>query len=261
MWLWGYFAVWNAASAMTRLALPPKEAHIWYALPDELTDPRLLDAYRALMAPGERERQLRYYFEKNRHEYLITRALVRTALSRYADVPPAAWVFEAGEHGKPHVAWPEVSPRLSFNLSNTTGMVACIIAVERDVGIDVEEVERAVRAMEVADRFFSPSEVSALRALPEAEQPARFITYWTLKESYIKARGLGLAIPLDQFSFLIDEGKEPGIALDPRLNDHPATWQFARLRPTRRHAVAAAVRIAPGERVALSARMTVPLVF
>lgn len=246
---------------MTRLALPPTEAHIWYALPDELTDPRLLDAYRALMAPGERERQLRYYFEKNRHEYLITRALVRTALSRYADVPPEAWVFEAGEHGKPHIAWPEVSPRLSFNLSNTTGMVACMIAIERDLGVDVEERERAVRAMEVADRFFSPAEVSDLRGLPEAEQPGRFITYWTLKESYIKARGMGLAIPLDQFSFLIRGSEEPVIGFDPRLKDDPATWQFARIRPTRRHAMAAAVRVAPGERVALSARMTVPLVF
>jgi 4'-phosphopantetheinyl transferase len=246
---------------MQRLALSPGSAHIWYALPDELTDPRLLDAYRSLMAPGERERQLRYYFEKNRHEYLITRALVRTTLSRYADVPPEAWVFEAGAHGKPHIAWPEVSPRLSFNLSNTTGMVACIIAAEREVGVDVEELERAVRAMEVADRFFSPSEVTALRALPEADQPARFITYWTLKEAYIKARGMGLAIPLDQFSFLISQGREPGIAFDPRLKDDPATWQFARLLPTRRHAVAAAVRVAPGERVALSARKTVPLVF
>jgi 4'-phosphopantetheinyl transferase len=246
---------------MTLLALPPKEAHIWYALPDELTDPSLLDAYRALMAPGERERQLRYYFEKNRHEYLVTRALVRTVLSRYADVHPSAWVFEAGEHGKPYIAWPEVRPGISFNLSNTTGMVACIVASEREVGVDVEEVERAVRAMEVADRFFSPSEVRALRALPEAEQPARFITYWTLKESYIKARGMGLAIPLDQFSFLIDPGKEPGIAFDPRLKDDPAAWQFARVLPTRRHAVAAAVRVAPGERVALSARKTVPLIY
>ncbi len=246
---------------MQLLALPPTEAHIWYALPDELTDPRLLEAYRELLAPGERERQLRYYFEKNRHEYLITRALVRTALSRYADVPPSAWVFEAGDHGKPHVAWPEVSPRISFNLSNTTGMVACIVAAEREVGVDVEEGERAVRAMEVADRFFSPSEVKALRALPEAEQPARFIMYWTLKEAYIKARGMGLAIPLDQFSFLIDEVKEPGIAFDPRLEDDPATWQFARMRPTRRHVIAAAVRRAPGERIALSARMTAPLLF
>lgn len=246
---------------MSRLALPPTDAHIWYALPDELTEPRLLDAYRALMAPGERERQLRYYFEKNRHEYLITRALVRTALSRYADVPPDAWVFEAGEHGKPYIVRPEVSPRLSFNLSNTTGMVACIIAIEREVGVDVEEIERAVRAMEIADRFFSPSEVRALRGLPEPEQPGRFITYWTLKESYIKARGMGLAIPLDHFSFLISEGSEPGIEFDPQLKDDPLTWQFARIRPTRRHAVAAAVRVAPGERVALSARKTVPLVF
>lgn len=246
---------------MQLLALPPSEAHIWYALPDALHNPRLLEAYRALMAPAERERQLRYYFEKNRHEYLITRALVRATLSRYVDVKPSAWVFEAGAHGKPHIAWPKVTPRLSFNLSNTTGMVACIVAADREVGVDVEERERGVRAIEVADRFFSPSEVRALRALPEAEQPARFITYWTLKEAYIKARGMGLAIPLDQFSFLLDGGKEPGIAFDPRLPDDPATWRFARMRPTRRHMLATAVRAAPGERIELSARLTAPLLY
>lgn len=250
----------HRAPSRPLLMLPPGEAHLWYALPDELTDPGLLDAYRALMAPEERARQLRYVFEKNRHEYLITRALARTVLSRYAPVAPEAWVFQAGPYGKPDIASPDVAPRLSFNLSNTSGLVACIVAAGREVGVDTEELERAGQALEVADRFFSPSEVAALHALPKAARPRRFTTYWTLKESYIKARGMGLSIPLDQFSFHIDTVCAPSIAFDPRLVDDPATWQFARLLPTRRHMIAAAVRVTPGERVAFVVRKTMPLV-
>jgi 4'-phosphopantetheinyl transferase len=245
---------------MALLSLPPGEAHLWYALPDELTDPRLLARYLDLMAPEERERQLRYLFEKNRHEYLITRALVRTVLSRYRPVDPKAWVFEAGPYGKPDIVDPPIAQKIRFNLSNTAGLVACIVAADRDVGVDTEEVERASRAIEVADRFFSPIEVRALRSLPEALQARRFTTYWTLKEAYIKARGMGLAIPLDQFSFLLSPDKEPAIAFDPRLEDDPLTWQFARLLPTSRHMLAAAVRVAPGERVTFVVRKTAPLV-
>jgi 4'-phosphopantetheinyl transferase len=245
---------------MTLLTLPPGEAHIWYALPDELTDKRLLARYLDLMAPEERERQLRYVFEKNRHEYLITRALVRTVLSRYRPVDPKAWVFQAGQYGKPDIVGPDVAQKVCFNLSNTTGLVACIVADSRDVGVDTEELERASRAIEIADRFFSPIEASALRSLPAPRQPRRFTTYWTLKEAYIKARGMGLSIPLDQFSFLLSPGSEPAIAFDPRLDDDPRTWQFARLLPTSRHMVAAAVRVTPGERVTFVVRKTAPLI-
>lgn len=245
---------------MSLLTLPTGEAHLWYALPDELTAPALVAAYGELMAPEERERQRRYVFEKNRHEYLITRALARTVLSRYAPVAPKAWTFQAGHYGKPDIASPIVAPRLRFNLSNTTGLVACLVTVGREVGVDAEELERAGRALDVADRFFSPLEVRALRALPKEAQPRRFTSYWTLKEAYIKARGMGLSLPLEQFSFHISPVSEPTISFDPRLVDNPARWQFARLLPTRSHMVAAAVEVAPGERVSFVVRKTAPLV-
>ena len=151
---------------MSLLTLPSGEAHLWYALPDELTSPALVAAYGELMAPEERERQRRYVFEKNRHEYLVTRALVRTVLSRYAPVAPKAWTFQAGHYGKPDIASPMVAPRLRFNLSNTTGLVACLVTVGREVGVDAEELERAGRALDVADRFFSPLKMSRSKSSP-----------------------------------------------------------------------------------------------
>jgi 4'-phosphopantetheinyl transferase len=96
------------------------------------------------------------------------------------------------------------------------------------VGVDVERMDRRTETVRLAERYFAPSEVRALRALPAAEQPRRFFAYWTLKESYIKARGLGLALPLDQFAFHLDD-EAIRIAFDPRLVDNPARWRFALL--------------------------------
>ena len=221
--------------------VPRGEAHLYFALEDRIREPALLAAYEALLTPEERARKQRYYFEKNRHEFLLTRALVRSVLSRYAPLPPTAWRFSANEWGCPAIASPE-GAGLRFNLSNTKGLVCCLVAADRDVGIDVEDAEREGDTVSIADRFFSPTEVAELHTLPEERQRARFFDYWTLKEAYIKARGMGLAIPLDHFSFLFAENRPIGIAFDPRLPDDPASWQFEQIRPTKTHLISLAIR-------------------
>src|SRR5262249_34435137 len=143
----------------------------------------------------------RFHFPSGRRDYLVTRALVRLALSRYAAVPPERWRFTKGRYGRPEIAEPLITPRLRFNVSHTVGMVACLITVERDVGVDVETTARAGRPLEIADRYFSPAESRTLRRLPGAEQRDRFFEYWTLKESFIKAMGVGISMGLKTFSF------------------------------------------------------------
>lgn len=242
----------------TLLPLPPDEAHLWYLLSDEIHDPDRLASYERLLTPDEHARRARYVFERNRHEYLLTRALVRTVLSRYVPVAPEAWRFTPAAHGKPEIASPRDIPPLSFNLTNTDGLIACLVAFDRDVGVDVEDTQRKGETTGVADRFFSPSEVADLRGLPAEAQVDRFFDYWTLKEAYIKARGLGLALPLAQFSFTL-EPERVRIAFDPRLEDDPASWQFMQQSPTARHRLAAAVRRGSGPDLRFVVRKVVPL--
>jgi len=244
---------------MSVLTLDPGVAHLWYVFSDEVQDPDLLAAYHGLMSPEEAAKQARYYFPEGRHEYLLTRALVRAVLSRYAPIAPAAWQFVRNEYGRPEIAGPSGAPRLHFNLSNTKGLIACLVAVGRDVGVDVEDTERSAGAVDIAERFFSPSEVRALRARPPDRQRERFFEYWTLKESYIKARGMGLAIPLDHFSFHLDEGAGIRISFDPRLRDEPGAWQFRLYRPTARHTMAAAIRKGGDAPLGIELREIVPL--
>jgi 4'-phosphopantetheinyl transferase len=247
--------------SLTIEELPGDEAHLWVARPESARDPDLRSRYQNLSSVEERQKCARFRFDKDREICLVTRALLRTTLSRYSGVPPEAFRFVANEYGRPEVDEPREARWLRFNLSHTTGLVACLVAREREVGVDVEDRERTGELLDVADRFFSPYEVRALRAQPMALRLDRFFLYWTLKESYIKARGMGLAIPLSQFSFELDEPRDAGIGIrfNPELRDDPDRWQFSALSFGRRHAIASAVERRPSEAPRLVLREAVPL--
>lgn len=221
---------------------PVDRVHVWTAGTDEAAHETRLARYRTLLTPEEAVRCDRFYHHDDRARFLIARAMVRTMLSRYVPIPPEQWRFRIEDYGRPEVAEiPPGAPDLRFNLSHTRGLVACAVTVGRDIGVDVEYIHRPL-VHDIADRFFSPQEVADLRALPRSEQPVVFFDYWTLKEAYIKARGLGLALPLGQFTFLRPPGAAPVICFAPELHDDAATWQFAQFWPTRDHRMAVAVR-------------------
>ena len=212
---------------------------VWCASPADVAAPEAAARARALLTDAVLERVGRFHFARDRELGLATRALARRVLSRYDAVPPAAWRFVANAHGRPEIASPPSS--LRFNLSNTAGLVVCAVARGDDVGVDVEDVGRAA-PLEVAERFFAPFEVAALNRLPPERRPLRFFEYWTLKESYIKARGLGLALPLERFWFHLDGEPAPRLTVDPSLGDDSGAWRFTQLRPTARHLVALCAR-------------------
>ena len=201
-----------------------------------------LEAYRTMLSPEEHERMARFVFDRDRRSFLLTRALVRTTLSRYAPIAPAAWQFIANVHGRPEILdRPTGVPDLRFNLSHTDGLIACAVTIGRDIGIDVEHVGRSLHH-DVAGQYFAPAEVADLRRLPANQQRTMFFDYWTLKESYIKARGFGLALPLGDFAFTLNPPSAPTICIEPSLNDDAASWQFLQDWPSPQHRLALAVR-------------------
>lgn len=191
-----------------------------------------------MLDAGERARHDRLLFERNRIEFLATRFLARTVLSLYAPVEPGAWSFRAGPHGKPEIAAHQDLLWLRFNLSNTSGLVALAVARDLEIGLDVEDTTRDVEILDLADRFFAPDEAAALRALPPDAQRGRFFRLWTLKESYLKARGAGLSLPLGLFSFAFDAAGGVTLAFRPGLDDRAERWRFFESRPTPTHALA-----------------------
>ncbi|MET3492980.1 4'-phosphopantetheinyl transferase family protein [Variovorax boronicumulans] len=227
--------------------LPEGDIHLWFCLHGEAGSAESTAACRALLTPQDQSKHDRFHFARDRHRYLLTRALVRSVLSRYAPVSAQAWRFAEGRFGRPRIEAPLVHETrgLDFNLSHTDGLIVMALARNIELGVDAENTSRKA-ALDVADHFFSPHESAALNALPPALQAERFFQLWTLKESYIKARGMGLQIPLDSFSFALD-GSSDGIEFalaDPR-DDTAQRWHFWQLQPTPEHLVA--VCAAPGD--------------
>jgi 4'-phosphopantetheinyl transferase len=235
------------------------DVQLWHARVPPQDDPALASRHMALLTPEERAQHTRFMFEKDRRRYLLTRALVRTVLSRYAPVAPEDWRFQANAHGRPAIANDDaLARRLCFNLSHTDALVVLAVTAGREIGIDVESTQRHA-PLEVADRFFSPQESAALRRLPAGDQPARFWELWTFKESYIKARGMGLAIPLDRFSFALDAPGDLSIAFEPGFDDTPARWQFRQFRLHGEFLVGVCAGTSPPGDLHFSATEVVPL--
>ena len=241
---------------MEPLTLSPADIHLWLASYDEIADEQLHAAYRELLNPAEREQEPRFYFARDRRRYLVTRALVRTVLSRYAAVDPKDWVFGANAYGRPEIVNAE-GAGLSFNISHTHSMIVLGVTKERALGVDVENVVSREAAINVANHYFAPPEVATLNAAPQHEQHFRFFEYWTFKESYIKARGMGLSLPLDKFSFHYRDPRAVEIAIDPELADEPARWQFWQFQPTPEYLVAVCAERAGAPR--LTVKSAVPM--
>ncbi len=223
------------------------EVAVFFARPEALAEPDRRAAALAILTPAELPRLARFRFDRDRDVALASRALQRRALSRCAPVAPAAWRFATTAHGRPEIVAP--ASRLRFNVANTHGLVACAVTLDRELGLDVEAV-RADAPAEIVDSHFAPSEQAALWALPADQQARRFVALWTLKEAYVKARGVGLELPLDRFWYQLDAGP-PRLTIAPELRDDAATWQIALWSPTADHVAALCVRRPAGPPLAI----------
>jgi 4'-phosphopantetheinyl transferase len=200
-----------------------KILHLWYAHPEDLTE-AVAQACTSLLSEDERAQWQTFRFDRHRREYLTTRALVRTALSQYHPLTPEAWRFQTNPYGKPAV---DPDCGLRFNLSNSPGLVVCLIAQGADVGVDAEPIEHAEKVAELAPEVLSPLELAQLEALRGPEKLDRALSVWTLKEAYVKARGVGLSLPLNKFSFLFGGVEGVRLELDPCLGTEPGSrWRF-----------------------------------
>jgi len=240
----------NVKNTKASLNIEKNEIHLWQISPNNITQPDLLNRYKDLLTDDETKKQQRYKFKQDRHDALITRAFIRDLLSYYADIPPRDWRFDKGEKDKPEIVNPPLP--LRFNISHTKGLIICAVTLEDDIGCDVENTTRSNDVLAIADRYFSINETKALFSLPQEQQRNRFFDYWTLKESYIKAWGLGLAIPLKDFSFTIKQAEKNATknATNSRISldfakhrvDDPQIWRSWLFYPNEKYRIALSIR-------------------
>lgn len=240
------------------LAADSRRIDLWCTYISEIRDGSLWPRYEVLLSEDERARRERLRFARDQRRFLVTRALVRTVLSRYAAVRPGDWVFSAGPRGRPVISAPWCAA-LEFNISHSSDLVMLGVTCGRALGIDAESIEARAADIDRLDRYFAPEESAALLSLPPANRRRRFFELWTLKESYIKARGQGLAIALDAFRFELTGERGLTLHMRPELGDSPEGWRLWQLEL--RSGYLAAVCAARGEQASprITMREIVPL--
>lgn len=185
-------------------------------LADQDQPPKLIESLRRTLSADEIQRASRFRFEQDRLHFTVARGILRQILGNLLEIDAGRVRFRYSEYGKPSLSGEFDSSRLTFNISHSAGRLLMAFAIGREIGVDIEHVRPDFATHDIAERFFSASEVQRLRSLPSAFHAEAFFNCWTRKEAYIKAIGEGLSCPLDKFDVTLAPG-EPARLLATRV--------------------------------------------
>lgn len=197
----------------------------------------------ATLSAEERERVERLPASRA-GQFVVSRGVLRIILGRILGQEPASLRFRYGPHGKPRLVASGPGERVQFSVSRSARLVLHAIATDRAVGVDVEEVRARPNWREIAARFFSANELTALRRLPEHEQLQAFYDCWTRKEAYLKARGEGTTRPLPWFDVALAPGEPARLLRVDGDETEASRWSLHALRVADGHAAALCVGLA-----------------
>ena len=222
--------------------MPPGEVHVWRVPLGQ--SPKHIEYYLAELSDDERARAERFRFPKHRDHFIVARGALREILSRYTATSAEDIVFSYTEYGKPELA---DSPNgIHFNVSHSGDLALCALCSGHAVGVDIEWAGRRLlreeaEMLRLAKRFFSPAELAALHALPSSDRAQGFLNCWTRKEAYIKARGEGLSLPLDQFTVSLAPDETPALVHTDAGPEETSGWSIHTLHPGEGYVAAVAV--------------------
>ncbi|MCL1048525.1 4'-phosphopantetheinyl transferase superfamily protein [Shewanella abyssi] len=180
-----------------------------------LMDSDIKATIRSWLPQDEIDKVDRYIQQSAKTQGLMVRGYLRALLSNHGQFQPDEWQFEYGDKGKPRLTAAQYERSgIDFNLSHSGDWLLLAIhqqpllnkapsTVEPtiELGVDIERCRKSTNIHSILNHYFSKPETAALLALPSELQRDRFFDLWALKESYIKAKGLGLALSLKSFGF------------------------------------------------------------
>lgn len=199
------------------------QVDIWRIFMDLSIDPA--GSLDSVLSRDEIQRAAKFHFPRDRNRFILAHRTLREILARYLDGEPGQLVFSTNEYGKPSLA----GNSIQFNLSHSGSIALLAVSPHYKVGIDVELERPQVEIESLGRRFFSPSEYSELMSLPGEQRAAAFFRYWSLKEAYIKAHGLGLSLPLDSFDVSLLPTRSGFLKATRPEADEAARWTLSSL--------------------------------
>ncbi len=192
---------WTSPPQDWRSSLQPGSVHVWRTELDH--SPERAIRFRPSLSADEGVRADRCRTPHPQYQFVVTRGILRTLLSRYMGVPSTKIQFATQPQGKPMLMNPS-NCSIQFNVSHTRGMALIAITLQQAVGIDVEWIDRKVQDRDIAERYFSKRESAYLLSLTPPERAQQFFSHWTCKEAYLKMQGQGITGGLAQCELTIE---------------------------------------------------------
>jgi 4'-phosphopantetheinyl transferase len=221
--------------------LRQNEVHLWLA--SLARSQQEIATFWETLNAEERQRAKRFVMPQHRERFIVARGMLRQLLANYLNYPAPQIKFSQGTYGKislHQLLMP--TAKIKFNLSHANNYALFAFAIDRDLGVDIEYMRADIEMEDIAQRFFSPAEASALLSLPKEARSQAFFNCWTRKEAFIKALGKGLYYPLHEFDVDIKVNGETKVDLsihDQALQDK--NWSLFSLNTISNYAAALVV--------------------
>ena len=173
--------------------------------------------YQDVLSEEEIDKTNRFHFQKDKTMFATVRANLRFLLSHYLSSKPEDVKFILNDFGKPRLK-SKNNLDIRFNVSHSKKLGLIAIGLGCEIGVDIEYINREFVTTDIAKNYFSHSESIELFKQNTDLQIRSFFNLWTRKESYIKAQGKGLSIPLDSFDISLSEDNPKILRIDDQTN-------------------------------------------
>jgi 4'-phosphopantetheinyl transferase len=213
-------------SSPKNISLNSTDIHIWKAKLNISLSTQ--NDFWQILSADEKTRANRFRFPHLRMHYIAARGVLRNLIAQYLSISPADIQFNYGKQGKPFLV---NFPNFKFNVSHSEDLAVFAFAKEMEIGIDVEYINPKIDIEVIAPNFFSQNEVTTLFKLAPKERITGFFNCWTRKEAFIKAKGGGLSIPLDQFEVTLLAKDTPKILAINWAPEDVKNWSLFSFNP------------------------------
>ena len=172
-------------------SLKPEDVHVWRICLDR--DLSYVNTLFQTLSSDERQKAESYRIDDDSNRFVVARGTVRKILGEYLNSGPEQIRFSYTRYGKPFLK--QEGNNIRFNVTHSRGLALFAVACGREIGIDVEFIDKSFPIVKTAQQVFSPNECYQLQTLEPDLQAASFFRGWTLREAYLKAIGTGFAYP------------------------------------------------------------------
>jgi 4'-phosphopantetheinyl transferase len=213
--------------------------HVWRVSLEQ--PPAIVERLRYTLSSDEQVRANRFHFEVDRQHFIVARGCLRSVLARYLEIVPSEIQFKYESHGKPQLATITRAEQLKFNLAHSGDLALYAFTLVGEVGVDLEYIRPEFTGDDIARRFFSATEIACLDGLPVNARHEAFFNCWTRKEAFIKAKGVGLSMPLDQFDVTLAPAERAALLRTSWDENEAARWSLQAIEVGDGYAAAVAV--------------------